>query len=305
MSTRKKTVMTVVVLSAALSTAIWAQEGDRGILAAMERINRTLERRGLNYRLAQIDLYTLGWGQPSHHILMNGCRWVPYDPLRYADQDNLTYLVVESRGTTASGLSSSATTNAIDRAMTTWDIQKGLEKVDVVKRSEPAADCTIFDEMDCWAACDNDPSPGWPFFADIVHAGWYPYGFFECFEPGGGHGILGVSVTFIWVDTLTDLPTDINGDGYLDTALVEIYYNDNFGDPGGTRPTYPWGINVALPGIDVESIALHEAGHGLGLGHFGPPPNAVMNPYYEGIDQEPSAIDKAGLAALYRAWPNQ
>jgi hypothetical protein len=80
--------------------------------------------------------------------------------------------------------------------------------------------------MDCWAAYDNDPSPGWPFFADIVHAGWYPYGFFECFEPGGGHGILGVSVTFIWVDTSTDLPTDVNGDGYLDTALVEIYYND-------------------------------------------------------------------------------
>jgi hypothetical protein len=278
MSTTRQRVMMAVVLLMTVPTATWAQEGDAGILAAMERINRDLELRGLTYRLAHIDLYTLGWGQPSHRILMNGCRWVPYDFLRYADGDNITYLVVASQGVTASGLSSAATEAAIDRAMTTWDRQKSLQKVDIVKR-DATGDCTIFDEMDCWAAYDDDPSTaGWPFGADIVHAGWYPSGFFECFEPGGGYGILGVSVTFIWVDTATDLPTDINGDGYLDTAL---------------------------PGVDVETVALHEAGHALGLGHFGPPPNAVMDPYYEGIDQEPSSVDNAGLSALWRSWPNQ
>jgi len=304
MSTTRRAMGIVVVLSVALSTVTWAQEGDPDILAAMERINRDLELRGLDYRLAQIDLYTLGWGQPSHRILMNGCRWVPYDPLRYADGDNITYLVVASLGATASGLSSWHTEAAIDRAMATWDSQKSLDKVDILKRTEPGGDCTIFDEQDCWAAYDNDPSPGSPYVADIVHAGWYPYEFFECFEPGGGDGILGVSVTFIWVDSLTGLPSDINGDNYLDTALVEIYYNDYFGEVGGLREDYPWGIDVALPGIDVESVALHETGHALGLGHFGPPPAAVMNPYYAGIGQKPSAIDNAGMSALYRSWPN-
>ena len=305
MSATRQRILMAAVLLMAVPTATWAQQGDPGILAAMERINRDLTLRGLSYRLAQIDLYTLGWGQPSHRMLMNGCRWVPYDLQRYADGDNVTYLTVASRGETASGLSSAATEAAIDRAMTTWDRQKSMQKVDIVKRGEPAVDCTIFDEMDCWADYDNDPSPGLPFAADIVHAGWYPSGFFECFEPGGGHGILGVSVTFIWVDTVTELPTDINGDGYLDTALVEIYYNDYFGQSGGTREGNPWGIGGELPGVDVETVALHEAGHALGLGHFGPPPNAVMNPYYEGIDQEPSSVDNAGLSALWRSWPNQ
>ena len=62
--------------------------------------------------------------------------------------------------------------------------------------------------------------------------------------------------------------SDINGDNYVDTAFSEIYYNDNFN----------WGINVIIPGIDVETVALHKSGHSLGVGHFGPPPEAVMNP---------------------------
>jgi hypothetical protein len=115
-------------------SATWAQEGDPGILAAMERINRDLAIRGLGYRFAQIDLCTLGWGQPSHRILMNGRRWTPYDFLRCADGDNIICLVMASRGATVSGLSSSATEAAIDRAMTTWDRQRSLQKVDIVKR---------------------------------------------------------------------------------------------------------------------------------------------------------------------------
>ena len=199
-----KKVLFIIILLALLPSLVWAQEGDPDILAVIERINNDLELQGLNYRLAQIELYTLGWGQPTNRVLMNGCHWVPYDELRNAEGNNITYLVVNTLGATASGLSSSDTEDAIDRAMATWNSQKSLEKVEIVKRIEPSWDCTVFDEQDCWASFDNDPSPGWPFFADIVHAGWYPSDFFECFGPGGGHGILGVSVTFIWVDTSTD-----------------------------------------------------------------------------------------------------
>jgi hypothetical protein len=110
-------------------------------------------------------------------------------------------------------------------------------------------------------------------------------------------------VSFIFIDLDTGLPTDINGDRYLDTALNEVYYNDNFGAPGGDRTGNPWGIDSVLPGIDVETIALHENGHSLGLGHFGAPPSAVMNPFYGGIQQQPLPIDNAGMATLFASWP--
>jgi hypothetical protein len=65
----------------------------------------------------------------------------------------------------------------------------------------------------------------------------------------------------------------------------------------------PWGINVALPGIDVETVALHENGHSLGIGHFGPPPAAVMNPVYAGIRHSPLAVDSAGMCSVWASWP--
>ncbi|UCD51126.1 MAG: matrixin family metalloprotease [Phycisphaerales bacterium] len=297
----------ILWLSTPLLVCAQDRHGSSTILTMMTQVNAELAAQGARIRLNQLELYTQGWGQPENRVLMTGSRWVPYDENRGATGllgDQLTYLVAESRGETASGLANWETESAIDQAMATWNSQKSLEKVGLWKAPAPDWDCTIFDEMDCWAAYDDDPRPGYPFFADIVHAGWYPYGFFECFGPGGGHGILGVSVTFIWVDSETGQPSDINGDNYLDTALVEIYYNDYFGDGAGGRAGNPWGIDADLPGIDVETVALHESGHALGLGHFGPPPAAVMNPYYEGIDQTPATIDTAGLSALYRSWPN-
>lgn len=109
-------------------------------------------------------------------------------------------------------------------------------------------------------------------------------------------------MTFIFVDD-AGVPTDINGDQYLDTALNEVYYNNTFGDWGSDRAGNPWGINVLLPGIDVETVALHENGHSLGLGHFGPPPAALLNPVYAGIRQNPLAVDHAGMQAIWGSWP--
>ena len=99
-----------------------------------------------------------------------------------------------------------------------------------------------------------------------MNAGWLPRAFFEAVGgPGGGRGILAFSVTFIFTED-DGTPTDINGDNHLDTALNEVYYNNTFGDPGSDRAGNPWGINVALPGIDVETVGLHENGHSLGIG---------------------------------------
>ncbi len=134
---------------------------------------------------------------------------------------------------------------------------------------------------------------------------WYPRAFFEAAGgPGGGRGILAFSVTFIWVDEAGN-PTDFNNDGYLDTALNEVYYNNTFGDPGDDRAGNPWAIGQPLPAIDVQTVALHENGHSLGVGHFGPPPTAVMNPVYADVRLQPLGTDHAAICTILAQWPNR
>jgi len=275
-----------------------APVGDPALLAKMERINTRLRARGLNVAVEAIEAYTIGQGRPSNRIHQTGLRWVPNDERRLAQGDDITYLVDQSDGATASGLSSAQTEGAMDAALATWEAHKALSKVAIVKRTDSGADPDIFDSFFGFGGAGN------PFLADIVEAGWLPRAFFETvFGPGGGRGVIAFSVSFIFTDGNNN-PTDINGDNYLDTALNEVYYNNTFGDPAADRAGNPWGIDIALPGIDVETVALHENGHSLGLGHFGPPPRALMNPVYNGILQIALASDAAGMSAVWSSWPN-
>ena len=288
-----------LLLAASLAPAVaFAQEGDPAVLARMAQINEQLRSMGLNLAVEQIEFFTIGQGRPSNRIHAQEFRWVANDDRRLADGENITYLVDQSDGATASGLTNAQTEAAIDRAMDTWQANRCFKKVDIVKRADSGADPDIFDAFFGFGGFGD------PFLADIVNAGWLPRAFFEAVGgPGGGRGILAFSVTFIFVDDVTGAPTDINGDNRLDTALNEVYYNNTFGDPGDDRAGNPWGINVALPGIDVETVALHENGHSLGVGHFGPPPSAVMNPIYAGIRQSPLSVDSAGMCSVWASWP--
>ncbi len=280
------------------AASLFAQTGDRTVLSHMARVNRELARRRLGIAVEQIEFFTIGEGRPSNRIHQQVFRWVPNDPRRDAQGEDITYLVDQSDGATASGLTNSQTEAAIDDALDTWQAEKCLKKVDLVKRADPGDDPDIFDFFFGFGGFGN------PFLADIVEAGWLPRAYFEAVGgPGGGRGILAFSVTFIFVDD-DDHPTDINGDNYLDTALNEVYYNNNFGNPAGDRADRPWGIDVPPLGIDVETVALHENGHSLGIGHFGPPPAAVMNPRYAGIRHRPLAVDRAGMCAVWASWPN-
>jgi hypothetical protein len=94
----------------------------------------------------------------------------------------------------------------------------------------------------------------------ITHGGWLPFEFFEALQPGGGSGILGVTFTFIWLDDDGN-PADINADGKADTALREIYMNNEFA----------WEVgNAAGTGVfDIVAVMNHEQGHALSQGHFG------------------------------------
>ena len=295
---REKLVWLVIVSSVAVPRTAAAQTGNEALLQRMSEINDQLRGTQLRIAVEQIEFFTIGEGRPPARIHQADFRWVPGDPRRLADGANITYLVDQSDGATASGLTSAQTEAALDRALTTWQGEQCLQKVQLVKRADSGADPDIFDFFFGFGAFGN------PFLADIVEAGWLPRAFFEeVGGPGGGRGILAFSVSFVFTDANGN-PTDINGDNLLDTALNEVYYNDNFGNPAGDRPGNPWGINIALPGIDVETVGLHENGHSLDLGHFGPPPTAVMNPVYGGIRHLPLAVDHAGMCAVWGSWPN-
>jgi len=275
-------------------------QGDPEVLAMMYNINDELAASGLNFAVESIEFFTIGPGRPSNRIHQQSFRWVPGDSRRAAQGNDITYLVDQSDGKTASGLRNAQTEAALDRALTTWDTDKTLNKVNVVKRRDRRRDPDIFDAFFGFGRFGN------PFLADIVQAGWLPRAFFEAVGgPGGGREILAFSVSFIFVDGVTGIPTDINGDQYLDTALNEVYYNDTFGDKRDDRAGDPWGIDVDSPGIDVETVGLHENGHSLGLGHFGPPPTAVMNPAYAGILTSPLPADDAGMSAVWKFWPEK
>ena len=271
----------------------------------IQELNEKLFDIGFNLAITKIDFYTAGKGRPSIRIHQLSARWVSNDPRRYAQGKDMTYLVDQSDGATTSGLSNDDTEPAIDNAMTAWNMTNCLKKVDVVKRYDNGDDPDIFDYLITDEEGNNFGDFGNPFLADIVHAGWLSRDFFEAVgapEPGGGRGILAVSVTFIFTDDNGN-PTDLNGDNYLDTALNEVYYNDTFGDPNDDRVSNPWGIDVELPGVDVETVSLHENGHSLGIGHFGPPPSALMNPVYREIIREPDSVDLAGICTIWQRWP--
>ena len=247
--------ITILILtSIAVVGAAPAQQGDPG-LAALNAANAQLAAQGLAIRAEAIEFLTLGEGRPSNRIHQQPFRWVPNDARRLAQGTDITYLVDQSDGKTASGLKNTDTEPAIDRALATWQADSCLSKVRIVKRADPGTDPDIFDSFFGFGRFGN------PFLADIVNAGWYPRAYFEAVGgPGGGRGILAFSVTFIFVND-DGSPTDINGDNYLDTALNEVYYNDTFGDRKDDRAGNPWAIDQPLPAFDVETVALHENGH--------------------------------------------
>ncbi len=141
--------------------------------------------------------------------------------------------------------------------------------------------------------------------ADIQHAGFLPPGFFLLL---GSSNILGVTFTFRFVDGNGN-DTDIDNNGVGDAAFREIYYNDGF----------TWEIDPTdQPGdgrFDIQTVALHESGHGLSQGHFGDgfiqrngkiqvAPLAVMNAGYIYGQQQLAGTDTGGHCSNWAAWPN-
>ena len=275
--------------------------------ALLVKANRRLAARKLNFRVAMAEYYTkaasgrvgqviFAFDRGNKHF---GVSYVPGLERPSGATNEIRYLVDQSDGATGTAptLTSAQTEAAIDRAMATWGNVR-CSNLDIEKVSDPGIDPDVFDGLIGFGTI------GTP-LADVTHAGWYPAAFFDALAPDGSDFIIAVTQSFVFVDDEGN-PTDLNRDGELDYAFAETYYND----------ALAYGIDTGLP-IDVESVALHESGHGLGQAHFGKifqttangkfhfSPLAVMNAAYSGVSQDLLGTDRAGHCSLWGSWPRR
>jgi len=263
--------------------------GESGDLVSLGRAaNARLAAAGAAYRLEYAE--TLGGNAEGALVLFSDrgnkqleADWIPGDEGR-GGVNYISY-IVDQTDVAIDGLTTAQVTGAIDRAMTTWD--------NVKCSTIPIARVDPIDGVNLGVAT------GSPYvLADITHAGWLPAGILPT-------QVIGVTLTAVWVDEDGN-PTDLDHNGKEDVAFREIYYND----------LYRWNVNGAANAVDVESVALHESGHGLSQAHFGMAflkkngdlqfaPRAVMNAAYAGVQRTLLGTDNGGHCSIWANWPNR
>lgn len=271
----------VLALLAPMKAA--AQSGDSWTIQTMEELNGILKAQWMDIRVEQVEALGSKKARESARLHLQPFRWVPSDARRAADSNRLTYLIDLTEGPGGAPLSTDLE-RKIDQAMAQWAKEPCLRNVQMRKRPSTGEDADIFDAHLGYGDFGNWQA------ADVVVAGWMPASFFEeVIGDGAGTSVLALSVTFVFVGADGE-PSDIDGDGYFDTAANEIYFNDGFS----------W-----LPegGMDLESVTLHELGHSLGIGHLGAPPVAAMNPVYAGPNAKVRSLDRAAVCDLWSSWP--
>lgn len=277
----RKAIGCLMVLALLAPMTAAAQSGDSWTIETMTELNGILKAQWMDIRVEQVEVMSLGNARESSRLHLRPFRWVAGDSRRAADGSRLTYLVDLADGPGGAPLSRTIET-AIDQAVQKWAATPCLrQKLEVVKRPS-GEDADIFDAHLGYGTVGNWQA------ADIVVGGWLPPAFFETVVgEGAATSVLAMSVTFIFVGP-DGAPTDIDNDGHFDTAANEIYFNDGF----------PW----AAGGMDVQTVALHEIGHSLGIGHLGPPLLSAMNPVYAGPNPVLTPLDGAVSCAVWAAW---
>ncbi len=264
-----------------------------------EGINSALAEYGIQLEKAEY----LGADQAGNVVFFNdrgnkqlSSDYVPFDP-RNGTGDAVPYVIDGTEATTSSGMDAAAVIGAYDSAMATWDAATCSQGLTI-----PRAGVAPFDVGYVQFLLGFGGVPGF-FPGTIVQAGILPPAFFDLLAPGGGNGILGVCFTFTWLE-------EINGDGKGDVAIKEIYYNDGFNWQDAPDDVLGNGI------YDLETVVLHEVGHGLSQAHFGKAfgtpsngkihfaPYALMNAGYTIGNRNVAKTDLAGHCSNWGDWPN-
>jgi len=272
----------LVAMAVLAPLAARAQDDGSWTLQAMDAANGVLKAQWMDIRIEQVEVLPVKQAHATYRLHRQPSRWVPGDARRAADGGRLTYMIEGEEGPKG-GAVPPGIEAAIDRAITTWGAEPCLKRVQILKQPDTGEDADIFDWQFGYGGYGNWRA------ADIVFGGWMPPSFFDAvIGKGGGETVLALSVTFIFVGS-DGKPTDVDGDHYFDVATNEIYFNDGFAWETGSD-------------VDVETVVLHEMGHTLGIGHFGPPPLATMNPVYAGVKTELSPLDHAAACSIWASW---
>jgi hypothetical protein len=268
------------------------------ILDLMDHVNAGLELQGAGYRVEMAEYLTSpASGDEAGATLLArdlgnkrlSADFVAFDPRRTwsgsdTGSDDITFAIDQTGDAVPpfGGATAAATTAAIQAAMGTWSS---------VACSSLAVDQVADFGLDLGVVAFLNNLGGSPFVvADLMHAGWRDIDF--------AGGVLGVTFTFVF--TSGGVPTDIDANGQDDVAFREIYYD----------PSWLWQVGSD---IDVETVALHESGHGLSQAHFGnifakegvltASPRAVMNAIYGGVLHDLTGTDRGGHCGNWANWP--
>lgn len=279
------------------------------LLASMNAALRSHGDRPVAVAKAELFVTAAGADQATTLIANDRTRlietqFVENDPRRESPPDTITYLVDQSDGLALTLLAppppqlvgvlpNAVTEMEIDASMAAWSAMN-CNGPAMLKIPDDGTDPDVVDGL-----IFGDPTLIGTPRADITHAGWLAAPFFNAIAPQGSTFILGVTFTFVFIDENGD-PTDIDGDGRDDVAFREIYYNRSF----------PWGTGGTSYNVDIQSVAIHEAGHALGLAHFGKifiknngtlqfAPKAIMNAAYVDEDRRIRGTDSG---AFCQAW---
>lgn len=286
-----------MLAAAAMATAASVAPASADEIQALaDEINASLAAAGKNYRLEYMEYITADGAEAegvtrffnNRGSKQLATQFVPGDTRRAWSGPGALSITWSRDSQNTADVSPAAQSAAIASAMATWDSQKcsefGLTGGDV------GGNTGLFF------------GPG-VITADIMHSGFLPLAAFQAAFGAAGNNILGVHFGYLFVDGGGN-PTDINNDGFFDKALGDIYYNDGFS----------WSTTGA--NFDIETVVLHEAGHGLSQQHFGTAfrdagsgklhfaPRSVMNASYSGVQRDLAGTDKGGHCSLWASWPN-